>query len=210
MSGGLLAERNTMQTSRVVIKGYRSLKHVDIPIVEKSSCIIGENNTGKSNLVQALRLCLDVNLSSSYRSLIKKDIHCEIDQAKPFQVLIGVEFTGFEDNDPEVAMLHGSQLGDGRARIFYRFRPKRPVREALEGGHRTENSLTLADYSWELVGGGDGNVDMVDIEWNDENDDLGTRTVGLQYHRLISSCICMRCVTLKTIFSRCDVPLWRV
>jgi putative ATP-dependent endonuclease of OLD family len=109
-----------MQLSRVVVKGYRSLNYVDIPINEKSTCIIGENNTGKSNLVQAIRLCLDVNLSSNYRSLIKEDIHCDIDQSKPFQVLVGVEFTGFEGNDPEVAMLHGTQLGDGRARIFYR------------------------------------------------------------------------------------------
>ena len=142
--------RRHMQLSRIVIKGYRSLKFLDIPIVEKSSCIIGENNTGKSNLVQALRLCLDVNLSSSYRSLLKDDVHCEIDQNKPFQVLIGVEFTDFEDNDAEVAMLHGTQIGGGRARIFYRFRPKRPVREALEGKHLADDSLTLADYSWEL------------------------------------------------------------
>lgn len=170
-----------MQISRIVIKGYRSLGFLDIPINERASCVIGENNTGKSNLIHALRLCLDVNLSSGYRALLKEDIHCAVDQSKPFQVLIGVEFTGFEASDAEVAMLHGTQMAGGRARIFYRFRPKRPVREALEGKHRAANSLTLDDYSWELVGGGDPKKDLTAIEWNDENDALGARSVGLQY-----------------------------
>ena len=79
---------------------------MDVGLKEKATCIIGENNTGKSNLIQAIRLCLDVNLSSAYRSLLKEDIHCDIDQTKPFQVLVGVEFTDFAGSDPEVAMLH--------------------------------------------------------------------------------------------------------
>lgn len=170
-----------MHLSRVVVKGYRSLGFVDFTIQEKATCVIGENNTGKSCLMQAIRLCLDVDLSSAFRSLQKDDIHTGIDQSAPFQVLIGVEFTGYEDKDNEVAMLHGTQLGDGRARIFYRFRPKTLVRDALVSGERQPNSLTLEDYSWELFGGGNPAVDLTQIEWDTNNDEIGARSVGLQY-----------------------------
>lgn len=178
-----------MLLSRIVVRGYRSLARVDVPIHEMATVVIGENNTGKSCLIQALRLCLDVELSSSYRFLQKDDIHCDIDQNAPFQVLIGIEFTDFQENDNEVAMLHGTQLGDGRARIFYRFRPKAAVREALDNEERTPDSLTLQDYVWELFGGGNPAIDMVDIEWDTENDEIGAKQVGLQYlqaYRVVS------------------------
>ncbi len=117
-----------LRVSRVVIRNFRSLKFVDVPINTASTVIIGENNTGKSNLIHALRLCLDVGLSSTLRSLAKDDVHCDVDQTQPFQVFVGVEFTNFEGNENEEALLHGTQIGDDRARIFYRFRPKRLVR----------------------------------------------------------------------------------
>ena len=51
-----------MRLSRIAVKNFRSLKIVDVPVVERTSCIIGKNNTGKSNLIHALRFCLDVTL----------------------------------------------------------------------------------------------------------------------------------------------------
>jgi putative ATP-dependent endonuclease of OLD family len=170
-----------MRISRIVVKNYRSLDIVDVPVKEQATCIVGENNTGKSNLVQALRLCLDVTLSNAYRSLLNDDVHSAVDRSKPFQVLVGVEFQDFKGKDNEEAMLHGTQIEDNKARIFYRFRPKRSVRDALAREERQENSLTLEDYFWELVGGGNPAVDLKDIEWNDENEAIGASQVGLQY-----------------------------
>jgi putative ATP-dependent endonuclease of OLD family len=167
-----------MQLSRIVIKNFRSLKLVDVPVTEKVTCLVGENNTGKSNLTHALRLCLDANLTSTYRMLVKDDIHCDVDQAEPFQVLIGVEFTGFQNTDNEEAMLHGAQIAENRARVFYRFRPKRAVREKLAEGE--EVALTLADYGWEIAGGGDPDKDLAAIEWDDENPDFSAVSVNFQ------------------------------
>jgi len=173
-----------MRISRVVIRNFRSLSFADVPINDGSTVIIGENNTGKSNLIHALRLCLDVGLSSAYRSLSKDDIHCALDQAAPFQVLIGVEFTDFEGNENEEALLHGTQIGDNRARIFYRFRPKRLVREAIalavsQGVQPA--ALSLEDFSWELCGGGNPAIDLAAIDWDHENGDIGATPVQLQY-----------------------------
>lgn len=170
-----------MRLSRVVIKNFRALQYVDAPIDSMVTCIIGENNTGKSCLVHALRLCLDINLPSSYRALIKEDIFAGVDRTQPFQVFIGVEFEDFEGNINQEALLHNVRIGNGKARIFYRFRPKSEVREAIASGQRDSTTLTLEDYSWGLFGGGDPTIDMKDIEWNHDNEDFSATRVGLQY-----------------------------
>lgn len=169
-----------MRLSRVVIKNLRSVQFADVALNEATTLVIGENNTGKSSFVHAIRLCLDVGLSSAFRMLVKDDVHCAIDQTQPFQVLVGVEFTGFEGNENEEALLHGTQIGDDRARLFYRFRPKRAVRELLaQGGLGC--TITLEDFGWELFGGGNPAIDLTAIEWNTENADIGASSVGLQY-----------------------------
>jgi putative ATP-dependent endonuclease of OLD family len=173
-----------MHLSRIVVKNYRSIASLDVQLKEKASCVIGENNTGKSNLIQAIRLCLDVNLSSTFRALLKEDIHCDVDQTGPFQVLVGVEFTDFANNDAQVAMLHGSQIAPDRARLIYRFRPKKAAREAIEAAEDVFGDppeLTLGDYSWELIGGGDPNVDLAAIEWDDDPDEFGASSFGFSY-----------------------------
>lgn len=169
-----------MHVSRIVVKNFRSLKHLDVPIQAGSSAIIGENSVGKSNLFHALRICLDSQLSSSYRSLLKDDIHCQVNLGDAFQVLIGVEFSGFQGNENQEALLHGTEIEENRARLFYRFRPKRLVREEL-AREEFQRLLTLEDYSWELAGGGNPAMDLADIDWSDELPELGATTVNLQY-----------------------------
>ena len=169
-----------MRLSRVVIKNLRSVQFADVTLNEPLTLVIGENNTGKSSFIHALRLCLDVGLSSAFRMLLKDDVYSAINQIQPFHVLVGVEFTGFEGNENEEALLHGTQIGDDRARLFYRFRPKRAVRELLARGDGGR-PLTLEDFGWELFGGGNPAIDLAAIDWNTENADIGAASVGLQY-----------------------------
>src|SRR5712672_35717 len=71
------------------IRNFRGFSHLDIALAETTTCIIGENNTGKTNLLHALRLCIDSTLSSTFRSLIARDIYSTVDISHPSQVLIG-------------------------------------------------------------------------------------------------------------------------
>lgn len=169
-----------MRLSRVVIQNFRAIKALDITIGEPTTLVIGENNAGKSAFIHALRLCLDVTLSSAYRALSKEEIYCTVDQAAPFQVLIGVEFTGFQGHEQEEALLHGTMIGDDRARLFYRYRPKRAIRELIANGD-LDRPLTLEDFGWELFGGGNPQVDLAALQWNHENTDIGATSVSLQY-----------------------------
>jgi putative ATP-dependent endonuclease of OLD family len=157
-----------MKISRVVIKNFRCFGTIDVALKDVVTCVIGENNTGKSNFLHALRLCIDVNLPSSYRSLIREDFHSTVDLSHPSQVLVGLEITGFAGKANEEALVHGWQMGRDHARVFYRFRPNEKAREALAHGEREAGTLTLQDYRWEILGGGNPGIDLTDIEWDTE------------------------------------------
>ncbi len=157
-----------MRISRIVINNFRSFERLDLPISQGTTCIIGENNTGKSNFLQAIRLCLDTGLSSTYRSLILNDIHSTVKISWPCQVLIGLEMTDFVGKVNEEALVGAWQIQPGLARLMYRFRPKMSVREDLASGEIKPGTLTLEDYHWEISGGGDSSRDLAEIEWQED------------------------------------------
>jgi len=174
-----------MFISRIVVRNFRNLRHIDTPLHSGVNGIVGENNSGKSNAMLALRICLDVDLPSRLRILAPSDVHTSVDLTKPFQVLIGVEFANFSENLSELALLHACQISPDRARIFYRFRPKRQVRELIASGERSADDLQLEDYGWEIYGGGNPKVDLNDMEWNEDTGEP-IRFSDLQYFQVVS------------------------
>ena len=160
-----------MRISRVVIRNFRSFGHLDIPISEMTTCVIGENNTGKTNFLHAIRLCIDSALSSTFRSLLARDIHSSTNISQPNQVLIGLEITDFAGKINEEALVGAWQFEPKRARLIYRFRPKKSVREDLETEEIAPGDLTLEDYHWEITAGGDPAHDLASIAWDE---DVGT------------------------------------
>ena len=174
-----------MKISRVVIKNYRLFKDLDITLNEDLTCIIGENNTGKTTILQAIQLCLDVSFPSVFRSLIREDIHSGVDLSQPSQVLIGIELTGFEGKLNEEALVSTWKTEADRARIFYRFRPRPSVRDELEHGDLNPGELSLEDYSWEIKAGGNPAIDLTDIEWDDDDIGEAVRFYDLQSYLVV-------------------------
>lgn len=160
-----------MWISRVVIRNFRSFEFLDVALAERTTCVIGENNTGKSNFLHAIRLCIDAGLSSTYRSLLPSDIHSTVDISEPNHVLIGLEIKDFEGKINEEALAGAWQFKPGLARLIYRYRPKREVREDLDCGDREAGTLTPEDYHYEIAGGGDPDLDLGVIGWDQ---DVGT------------------------------------
>ncbi len=87
-----------MYISRIVIRNFRNFDHLDVSVQPGVTCVVGENNTGKSNLLHALRLAVDANLSSQYRQLIEHDIHSTVDISDPEQVIVSVEFSDYMEH----------------------------------------------------------------------------------------------------------------
>ncbi|MDY6875903.1 MAG: ATP-dependent endonuclease [Chloroflexota bacterium] len=155
-----------MYVSRIVIRNFRNFAHLDVKLCPGVTCIIGENNTGKTNFLRAIRLAVDMNLSSRYRHLIEHDIHSSINTSTPQQVIVAVEFTGYAELTNECGLVGCWEVDEDLARLAYRFRPKQAVRDEIEAGEREGNDLTLEDdYQWELTGGG-GN-DPATVEWGE-------------------------------------------
>ena len=171
-----------MHLSRVVVRNYRNLQSLDIRLANGVTCVIGENNSGKTNLLHAIRLPLDASLSSVYRQLTENDIASGTDIAHPTQVLVSVEFREFLTHDSECALVGCWQISEDIARLTYRFRPRRNVRDEIAAGTRAERGLTLDDYHWEITGGGE--VDPATITWDQ---DIGTtvRFADLQYYLVV-------------------------
>jgi putative ATP-dependent endonuclease of OLD family len=175
-----------MKISRVVIKNYRALKEIDVAVDGELTCVIGENNNGKSAFLRAIQICLDVSFPSSFRSLIREDIHSSVDITHPSQVLIGVELSEFAGKVNEEALVSTWKIGPDRARLFYRYRPKLNVREKLASKEMEPGALTLEDYSWDLRVGGDPALDLASIEWDDDDVGETIRFADLQSYLVVS------------------------
>jgi putative ATP-dependent endonuclease of the OLD family len=157
-----------MRISRVVIRNFRSFGHLDVPLAAGTTCLIGENNTGKTNFLHAIRLCIDSGLSSTYRALLANDIHSTVDISHPTQVLIGLEITEFKAKINEEALVGAWEFKPGLARLIYRYRPKPAVCQDLEAEEREPGTLTADDYHWEIMGGGDAAQDLAKVDWNED------------------------------------------
>lgn len=49
-----------MRLSKISIDNFRGIKHVEIELDRDVTVLVGENNTGKTSVLEALRLCLDI------------------------------------------------------------------------------------------------------------------------------------------------------
>lgn len=165
-----------MFISRLVIRNFRAIRHLDVRLQPGMTCLIGENNSGKTTILHALRLVLDGNLSNNQRQLTREDFASGIDLANPEQIVVAVELSDFVSRVEAEALVADWVIADNKAALCYRFKPSRRVSEALAAGTRQPGSLTIEDYNWQLAG--TGPKDPVGLAWNDE---LG---VAVKFERL--------------------------
>jgi len=135
-----------MHISRIAITGFRNFRDLDLTDLPASLVVVGENGTGKSNLLHALRLVLDPSLPDTARQLSAEDVWDGF--AEPFggrEISVGVELAEFEGDMAAMALL-GDYLvatAPNVARLTYSYRPRPLVR----------SPSTEADYEAILYGG---------------------------------------------------------
>lgn len=115
-----------MHIARVAIENYRNFRSIDLNGLTSSLVLVGENGSGKSNFLKALRLVLDSSLPESSRKLIAEDFWDGLDQ--PFagnEIRVVVELTGFDDDTNAKAVLGEwlVALSPHKARLTYLYRP---------------------------------------------------------------------------------------
>ena len=138
-----------MKISKVCIKNYRNFKEFKINFTDGFQTIIGENNIGKSNFYQAVRLVLDKNLSYRDRYLDKKDFHGFEDLSLESHIIISVELEG--EDLASFPNLHALNNSERTAKITYIFAHKSKF---LTTPGKVEE-IKIDDFGWRLYGGGE-------------------------------------------------------
>jgi len=137
--------------SRVQINNFRNFHKLDVQLGEKA-VIVGENNSGKTNFVHALRLILDPNLPDTARQLKDEDFWDGIESPieNRVEIKICIDLKGFEDNTKLLAILTDYLVDGGKslaARLTYKYAPLPAL-----GRQNGEEDSTHYDF---VVYGGD-------------------------------------------------------
>lgn len=149
-----------MHIVRVAIENFRNFSSIDIDNLEPGLVLVGENGSGKSNFLHALRLVLDPSLSETSRQLVEEDFWDGSENPLTGdEVKVVVELTGF-DEDAGVKSVLGEYListSPHRARLTFLYRPS-PQLEGLPFS---------ADGEYEVVifGGTDESRRLGRSEW---------------------------------------------
>src|SRR5205809_5641454 len=71
-----------MLLHKVVVESFRGVKRIDVEL-DQTTVLIGENNSGKTTFLHALRFCLDRVKSRRYSTFEGLDFHLADDKADP-------------------------------------------------------------------------------------------------------------------------------
>jgi putative ATP-dependent endonuclease of OLD family len=174
-----------LHISRIEIKNFRNFLDFKAENLAPSMVVVGENESGKTNLLRALRLILDPELPSSQRKLREEDF-CELSDGPngSTEISVAVDLIGFDGNPKVEAILSDYYVlrEPLTARLNYRFASDLVVHteeedeedtdgapdpdgesEADDASRPTEapesearpKSITVADYEWTIYGGTD-------------------------------------------------------
>ena len=140
-----------MYISKIEIENFRNFRKVSFSTKSKI-VVIGENKSGKSNLIQAIRLVLDDSLPDSKRYLDKNDFNFCIDSPieKGSEIIISLEFTDFSEDTELLSILCDYLIAKDIAKITYKFTPKA---EIFEKKKIAGEKLNINDYMYYFYGG---------------------------------------------------------
>lgn len=139
--------------SRIEIQNFRNFKHLVVDM-DPTAVFVGQNKSGKSNLIDALRLIFDPSLPDSARCLRPEDFWDGLE--KPFAgavVEVKVHIRDFDDNKAAKALLSDCLVDADplTAAVTYQFRP----RDKAEDDELDD--LGEDDYDFTVFGGTDEN-----------------------------------------------------
>lgn len=149
-----------MHIARVAIQNFRNFSSIDVDDLSPGLVLVGENGSGKSNFLDALRLVLDPSLAEDSRQLSAEDFWDGL--ASPFagsEIEVVVELAGFDDNKAAKSVLGEFLVASSphRARLTFVYRP---VTTTEDSGASSEG-----DYEVLVFGGIDESRRVGRSEW---------------------------------------------
>lgn len=162
-----------MYISKLSIRNFRNFRNISMVFQKGVNTIIGENGSGKTNILYALRLLIDENLPRNIK-LYEADFNRSLNQWKGHWIIIQIEFSDLDVSEEAQAIaMHKTGTMDeydstkGTYSLIFRPRDnkRRELYECsqdLTASHVELkvilDSITLNDY--ELTYRGRGNTDF--------------------------------------------------
>lgn len=143
-----------MHISALRVRNFRNFRALDIDPFPRNAVVVGENGTGKSNLLEALRLVLDPSMRNQSRRLKITDV-CEASLATTpladLEIRVEVELQGFDGDESALSEFDGWIISKDplTARISYLWRRVR-TRYSDEGDALDADAT---DFEWVIFGG---------------------------------------------------------
>jgi len=155
-----------MHISRLTLINYRNFANATLRFSKGVNTIIGENGSGKSNVLRAIRLLLDDNMVRSSYKLDESDFYRGIGSWRGHWIIISVELEEISvDEAIQALFVHGTGVGPageavGKATYNLIFRPNKQVRMNLAalagfdvpGMNSILDEVTIDDYETLFTG----------------------------------------------------------
>ncbi|BCR26093.1 hypothetical protein KAM429_41640 [Aquipseudomonas alcaligenes] len=125
-----------MHISKLTLVNYRNFKNTTLQFHKGVNTIIGENGSGKSNILRAIRLLLDDTMVRAAYRLDESDFSRSLGQWQGHWIIISMEFEEIStDESVQALFLHGTATLEDtplrKATYNLIFRPKKEIRLKL-------------------------------------------------------------------------------
>ncbi|EOH73425.1 ATP-dependent nuclease [Enterococcus malodoratus] len=149
-----------MNLSKIQIVNFRNYSSTTFSFSASANTIIGENDSGKSNALTAIRMLLDDNFYYSVKSLNENDFNNSLDNFRGHWIIISAEFENIsdEENDKEVIAslrkeISNTSFSEGNVCLI--IRPNVKKRQELHDVsgdvfdfEDVRNSIRISDYEF--------------------------------------------------------------
>lgn len=163
-----------MHISKLTLVNYRNFQRSIFRFSKGINTIIGENGSGKSNVLRAIRLLLDDSMVRASYRLNEEDFNRGLTSWQGHWIIISIEFEDISSEEAIQALfVHGTGIGSTsgtvtKATYNLIFRPNKQVRMSLAGVDDFDvtamneilRKITINDY--ETVFTGKSTVDFSD------------------------------------------------
>src|SRR5688572_15998295 len=92
-----------MYISKLSIRNFRNFKNISLNFQKGVNTIIGENGSGKTNILNALRLLIDENLPRSIK-FYESDFNRSLTDWKGHWIIIQIEFSELDVSEEAQAI----------------------------------------------------------------------------------------------------------
>lgn len=124
-----------MYISQLQLTNFRNFKNAIFKFKQGVNTLIGENSSGKSNVLYAIRLLLDESLPINATKLLETDFNQNINEWKGHWIVLKLTFKNLDSSEAASFVAHHSQnVGNdeeavGTYALYYR--PNKMVRKSL-------------------------------------------------------------------------------